>query len=70
MGYNLLIHGIYWGYNPLANLLLTSWDIQVSRLKKKRGGLLTKAGAPPDPARPDRSRKATLSTGAITVRAT
>ena len=30
MGYNLLIGGIYWGYNPLTNLLLTSWDIQVS----------------------------------------
>ena len=29
MGYNLLINGIYWGYNPLTNLLLTSWDIQV-----------------------------------------
>ena len=30
MGYNLLEHGVYWGYNPLTNLLLTSWDIQVS----------------------------------------
>ena len=29
MGYNLLINGIYWGYNPLTNHLLTSWDIQV-----------------------------------------
>ena len=29
MGYNLLINGIYWGYNPLTNLLLISWDIQV-----------------------------------------
>ena len=29
MGYNLLINGIYWGYNPLTNLLLTAWDIQV-----------------------------------------
>ena len=27
MGYNLLIYGIYYGYNPLANLLLSSWDI-------------------------------------------
>ncbi len=27
--YNLLINGIHWGYNPLINLLLTSWDIQV-----------------------------------------
>ena len=25
----LLINGVYWGYNPLTNLLLTSWDIQV-----------------------------------------
>ena len=29
MGYNLLINGVYSGYNPLANLILTSWDIQV-----------------------------------------
>ena len=29
MGYNLLIHGVYGGYNPLTNHLLTSWDIQV-----------------------------------------
>ena len=29
MGYNLLINGVYWGYNPLTNLLLTSWDILV-----------------------------------------
>ena len=28
MGYNLLINGVYWGYNPLTNHLLTSWDIQ------------------------------------------
>ena len=27
---NLLINGVYWGYNPLTNLLLTSWDIQVA----------------------------------------
>ena len=27
--FHLLINGIYWAYNPLANLLLTSWDIQV-----------------------------------------
>ena len=31
VGYNLPINGIYWGYNPFANHLLTSWDIQVSR---------------------------------------
>ena len=30
MTYNLLINGaVYWGYNPLSILLLTSWDIQV-----------------------------------------
>ena len=29
MGYNLLLNGIYWGYNPFTNHLLTSWDIQV-----------------------------------------
>ena len=29
MGYNLPINGIYWGYIPLTNHLLTSWDIQV-----------------------------------------
>ena len=32
MGYNLLINGVYWGYNPLTNHLLTSWDIQVFQL--------------------------------------
>ena len=29
MGYNLLINGVYWGYNPVTNHLLTSWNIQV-----------------------------------------
>ena len=29
MGYNLLINGIYWGYNPFTNHLLTSWEIRV-----------------------------------------
>ena len=29
MDYNLLTSGIYWGYNPLTNHLLTSRDIQV-----------------------------------------
>ena len=28
MGYNLLVNGVYWGYNPFTNHLLTSWDIQ------------------------------------------
>ena len=27
--YNLLINGVYSGYNPFTNHLLTSWDIQV-----------------------------------------
>ena len=31
MGYNLPINGVYWGHNPLTNLLLTSWHIQVER---------------------------------------
>ena len=34
MGYNLLINGVYWGYNPFANHLLTSWDIQVGAVSK------------------------------------
>ena len=33
MGYNLLVNGVYWGYNPLTNHLLTSWDIQVGSIK-------------------------------------
>ena len=37
MGYNLLINGVYWGYNPLTNLLLISWDIQV-RLPRNANG--------------------------------
>ena len=28
MGYSLSINGVYWGYSPLTNHLLTSWDIQ------------------------------------------
>ena len=31
MGYNLPINGVYWGYIPFANHLLTSWDIQVGQ---------------------------------------
>ena len=27
--YTLVINGVYWGYDPLTNLLLTSWDILV-----------------------------------------
>ena len=30
MAYNLLMNGVYWGYNPFTNLLPTSWDIQVN----------------------------------------
>ena len=30
LGYNLLITGVYWGYNPLTNHLLSFWDIQVT----------------------------------------
>ena len=26
--YNLLINRVYWGYNPITNHLLSSWDIQ------------------------------------------
>ena len=33
MGYNLLINGVYWGYNPLTNHLQTSWDIQVPNIE-------------------------------------
>ena len=28
--FHLLINRVYWGFNPLTNRLLTSWDIQVS----------------------------------------
>ena len=31
MGYNLLLNGVYWGYNPLTNHLLTAWDIEISQ---------------------------------------
>ena len=33
MGYNLLTTGIYWGYNPFTNHLLTSWNIQVGCMR-------------------------------------
>ena len=32
--YNLLVNGVCWGYNPLTNPLLTSWDIQVMDCQK------------------------------------
>ena len=41
MGYNLLLNGVYRGYNPLTNLLLTSWDIQVpAEFHQKLNGTL------------------------------
>ena len=42
MDYNLLINGVYWGYNPLTNILLTSWDIRIATLFS---GLLPIIGA-------------------------
>ena len=44
MGCNLLINGVYWGYYPLTNHLLTSWDIQVGEnilLMVQKSGKLT-----------------------------
>ena len=38
-GYNLLINGLYRACNPLTNLLLTSWDIQVGLQKQPKGSL-------------------------------
>ena len=29
---SIVINGVYWGYNPLTSLLLTSWNIQVGFL--------------------------------------
>ena len=40
MGYNLPINGVYWGYNPFTNHLLTLWDIQVLKLPPKICGRL------------------------------
>ena len=41
MGYNLLINGVYWAYNPFTNHLLTSWDILVPpRSNEKNHGCL------------------------------
>ena len=37
MGYILLKNGIYWGYCPLTNLLLTPWDIQVPNILSQPG---------------------------------
>ena len=33
--YNLLINGVYWGYNPPTNHLETGWDIQVGDTLEK-----------------------------------
>ena len=42
MDYNLLIHEVFWSYNPVANLLPTFWDIQVAsfllRIKGRKVG--------------------------------
>ena len=38
MDYNLFINGVYWGYNPLTNHLLTSGDIQVCLDLLGKGG--------------------------------
>ena len=40
MGYNLLINGIYGGYNQLTNHLVTSWDIQVEDFLSQGMGFL------------------------------
>ena len=42
MGYKLLVNGLFWGYNPLTNPLLTSWDILVAKNPKKGGWLPNK----------------------------
>ena len=40
MGYNLVINGVYWGYNLFTNYLLTSWDIQVLYLPTGNMGVI------------------------------
>ena len=37
--FHLLINGVYWGYNPLTNLLLTSWDILAGFRSAGKGDL-------------------------------
>ena len=60
MGYNLPINGIYWGYNPFTNHLLTSWDIQVGWqippdiVLLNPSPLLGKVGLSPDAAAMER----------------
>ena len=48
MGYNQLINGVYWGYNPLTNHLLTSCDIQVhvDVTKKSNSSRLSRGNTP------------------------
>ena len=36
MGYILVINGVYWVYNRLTNLLLTSWDILVHKTTSQK----------------------------------
>ena len=37
--FHLPINGVYWGYNPLTNLLLTSWDILAGFRSAGKGDL-------------------------------
>ena len=67
MGYNLLINGVYWGYNPLTNHLLTSWDIQVVLSLDRAGtqarqSMLHASLAPPPQVR-QRGRRIFQTTG-------
>ena len=39
MGYNLLVNGVYWGYNPLTSLLLTPSGVHDSSGAPIPGGL-------------------------------
>ena len=36
MGYNLLINGVYWGYNPVTNHWFSSWDIQAMNIQAQQ----------------------------------
>ena len=45
MGYNLLINGVYWGYNPLTNLLLTSWAYQLGSPPSQDASHMAAGGA-------------------------
>lgn len=39
-----LINGLYWGCNPLTNLLLSSWDIQVGLAGSQKDGVAHHVG--------------------------